>query len=336
MSSEDVIEVDNPGVQYALGNVTSELEEIENDLDGEDDDDTGLDPAASAAVRGQNDDAKNRLNKAKRTARTGRRGADDLEDTAENDADTTNGTDTSGADDPLGQLAKALGGASQSALNPLMSSMSAQQVNPYANGYIPTPATATQYDLANAPNRAELSAAIMEAARTGDYGTGAPGDTRARQGGGTVNVNATDERDRAFQELADKLLASEPPIPYAWGGGHGGEPGPSQGISDGGGQADKMGDYNKIGLDCSGLARLMVYEVTGQDSANGTAETQYNTGQPVSPDEARPGDLVFPDSSGRPPMHVQVYLGDGKVCEMQQSGTVMMVSDCPPAEFRRF
>lgn len=139
--------------------------------------------------------------------------------------------------------------------------------------------------------------------------------------------------DQAAIELANEYVAAQ--IPYAWGGGHGAQPGPSQGISDGGGYADQCGDYNKIGLDCSGLARDYTWNLYGVD-INGTAASQYASGMPVAPEDARPGDIFFPDSAGRPPMHVAVYIGNSSMLEAQQSGTLLMISPLPSGEFRRY
>lgn len=211
--------------------------------------------------------------------------------------------------------------------------------------YEPTPATATQYDVTHAPNRQQLADDIYNALNDSEanggnseaVGTGQPGDDRPRPSGadrGSINQYSDDERDRKAQEIQEHWVSQG--VPYAWGGGHGSEPGPTQGISDGGGQADRMGDYNKIGLDCSGYGRQVIYELTGQDLAFGSAADQYNTGTPVSPDEARPGDLVFPESAGRPPQHIQVYAGGNQVSEAQQSGTDLMFSELTPSEFRRF
>lgn len=209
-----------------------------------------------------------------------------------------------------------------------------QPVVNYAN-YTPTPATATQYDMANAPNRKELSDAIYEAIKSGDYGTGEQGDDRPRKGGGTRGSFSGDADDEKALEVLDSFINAEPPIPYAWGGGHGADPGISQGISDGGGHADAMGDYAKQGLDCSGFARAATYEIYDVDIGPSTAADQYATGTPISEDEARPGDLFFPDSAGRPPSHVQVYAGDGYVAEAQQSGTDLMYSPISSGEWRR-
>lgn len=133
-------------------------------------------------------------------------------------------------------------------------------------------------------------------------------------------------------ELAEQYAASG--IPYAWGGGHGAEPGPSQGISDGGGAADAHGDYNKVGLDCSGLARDYTWNLYGVD-INGTAADQYTMGREVHPDDARPGDIYFPADAGVPPSHVGVYIGNGQFLEAQQSGTELMISELRPGTFRR-
>ena len=209
-----------------------------------------------------------------------------------------------------------------------------QPVVNYAN-YTPTPATATQYDMANAPNRKELSDAIYEAIKSGNYGTGEEGDDRPRKGGGTRGSFSGDADDEKALEVLDSFINAEPPIPYAWGGGHGADPGISQGISDGGGHADAMGDYAKQGLDCSGFARAATYEIYDVDIGPSTAADQYATGTPISEDEARPGDLFFPDSAGRPPSHVQVYAGDGYVAEAQQSGTDLMYSPIASGEWRR-
>lgn len=149
----------------------------------------------------------------------------------------------------------------------------------------------------------------------------------------TVLPVAGDVDDQAVIELANEYVAAQ--IPYAWGGGHGPQPGPSQGVSDGGGYADQCGDYNKIGLDCSGLARDFTWNLYGVD-INGTAASQYASGMPISPEDARPGDIFFPSSAGRPPGHVTVYIGNNSMLEAQQSGTLIMISPLSDGEFRRY
>lgn len=125
-------------------------------------------------------------------------------------------------------------------------------------------------------------------------------------------------------------------IPYAWGGGS--MTGPTQGISDGGGPADRAGDFRKVGFDCSGLSRYVTGQMFGVEIPR-TSQAQYSAGIPVSGSDVRPGDLVFPRSSfsGGGPGHVQVYLGGGQVLEAPSSGQTVKVSALSSgAEFRRF
>lgn len=132
-----------------------------------------------------------------------------------------------------------------------------------------------------------------------------------------------------FDEIVKRVLAAN--IPYAWGGGT--LEGPSKGISDGGGAADANGDYNKTGFDCSGLSRYMYYQDTGVEIPR-TSEAQYAASAPVS--NPQPGDLVFPQSAGRPPGHVQVYIGNDQVIEAPQSGMNIRVTGmAPDSEVRR-
>ena len=135
-------------------------------------------------------------------------------------------------------------------------------------------------------------------------------------------------------EAVDGRVNADPPIPYAWGGGHGATPGPTQGIRDGG-WADQCGDYNKIGLDCSGFYRDVIAQATGRDLAAGTSEALWSAGTPTSSPEI--GDAAFPASAGRPPQHIQIYVGDGMVAEAQKSGTYLMISKMSPGtEVRSF
>lgn len=127
-------------------------------------------------------------------------------------------------------------------------------------------------------------------------------------------------------------------IPYAWGGGS--MTGPTQGISDGGGPADRAGDFRKVGFDCSGLSRYVTGQMFGVEIPR-TSEAQYAAGVPVSASEARPGDLVFPKSAfhgGSGPGHVQILLpGGNSVLESPSSGQTVKVSPLSAgAEFRRF
>lgn len=142
--------------------------------------------------------------------------------------------------------------------------------------------------------------------------------------------SATGADGAKLNSIAKNVLG----IPYAWGGGS--MTGPTQGISDGGGPADRAGDFRKVGFDCSGLSRYVTGQMFGVEIPR-TSEAQYAAGVPVSGNAVRPGDLVFPASAGRPPGHVQIFLGDNKVLESPSSGQTVKVSALSSgAEFRRF
>ncbi len=140
--------------------------------------------------------------------------------------------------------------------------------------------------------------------------------------------SALEGKGGQLQDLVRKNLGT----PYAWGGGA--LNGPSKGISDGGGPADRAGDYNKIGYDCSGWSRYVTYQMTGHEIPR-TSEAQFAAGAPISASQAQPGDLYFPSSAGRPPGHVQVYIGNNQVAEAPSSGQTLKISALQPGEFRR-
>ncbi|KXO90982.1 Peptidoglycan endopeptidase RipB precursor (plasmid) [Tsukamurella tyrosinosolvens] len=141
-------------------------------------------------------------------------------------------------------------------------------------------------------------------------------------GGGSGAAGPSSGGSNAYEkkviDLAGQVVSAG--TPYAWGGGS--LDGPSQGTTDGG-AADAAGDYNKVGYDCSGLTRMLVYQASGVEIPRTSGE-QYSFGQLISAAEARPGDLAFDDN---PSAHVMMYVGDGKVVEAQQSGTDVMFSD---------
>ena len=96
---------------------------------------------------------------------------------------------------------------------------------------------------------------------------------------------------------------------YAWGGGDAN--GPTRGIRDGG-TADRYGDYNKIGFDCSGLA-LYAYAQIGVALPHYSGY-QYFRGARISKANLQPGDLVFFAYNTSDPgtiHHVAIYAGDG-------------------------
>ncbi|MQY23842.1 C40 family peptidase [Nocardia macrotermitis] len=102
--------------------------------------------------------------------------------------------------------------------------------------------------------------------------------------------------------------------PYIWGGGGAG--GPSGG-----------------GFDCSGLTQYAIAQATdGRVVLPRTTYEQIYSGVRVSPQDVRPGDLVFPASSfsERGPEHVQLAAGNGLVIEAPHSGATVQVSAMPP------
>ncbi|WP_134662654.1 MULTISPECIES: C40 family peptidase [unclassified Amycolatopsis] len=109
-------------------------------------------------------------------------------------------------------------------------------------------------------------------------------------------------------------------VTYAWGGGT--AAGPSRGIRDGG-EADRHGDYNKVGFDCSGLT-LYAYARVGITLPHQSgAQFALGTRLPKASGLAalRPGDLVF--YSPGIIHHVGIYLGDGQMINAFASGTVV-------------
>lgn len=108
-------------------------------------------------------------------------------------------------------------------------------------------------------------------------------------------------------------------VPYAWGGGDAN--GPTKGIRDGG-VADRHGDYNKIGFDCSGLT-LYAYAGVGIELPHYTGY-QYQKGTHYPKAQMQRGDLLFWGKNGHG--HVALYLGDGQMIEAPQSGDVVKIS----------
>lgn len=111
---------------------------------------------------------------------------------------------------------------------------------------------------------------------------------------------------------------------YAWGGGNAN--GPTRGIRDYG-VADRYGDYNKVGFDCSGLA-LYAWAQQGVYLPHYSGY-QYNYGTRVSKSDLQPGDLVFYAYNTSNPAtihHVAIYMGNNQMVEAPQSGDVVKIS----------
>ena len=343
MSNE--ITHDHESLSPTIQGVRSNLQETRVDSS----DANGVNPSISGALEQGNNDTNSELGDAADDADKTDKASEDLDENEDDnakkgkDVDTELSADGEGGKDGDGKPGEKGGGdkpgsnsdanrlnsgvpSNQSQQQPSMPQMSSPSSgggggSPSSGGGGGTPSLGNmnQNDLSNAPNRDSL----VDQLKNSDS-----------KHGGSIGDLSDDEQERKVQELAEKIVNADPPIPYTWGGGHGSEPGPSGGTRDGG-VADSFGDYAKTGVDCSGLARWMTYQLYGVD-INGTSQTQYSSGEPISASNARPGDIFFPDSAGRPPHHVQVYVGNNQVIEAQKSGTYMKFSPLTSGEFRRF
>lgn len=122
----------------------------------------------------------------------------------------------------------------------------------------------------------------------------------------------------AIETVIDRAM-SQLGVTYAWGGGD--EDGPTLGIRDGG-VADRHGDYNKVGFDCSGL---MLYAFAGIGvSLPHYSGYQYNAGTRVDVANRERGDMLFWGPGGS--AHVALYLGNGTMIEAPESGDVVKIS----------
>jgi cell wall-associated NlpC family hydrolase len=80
------------------------------------------------------------------------------------------------------------------------------------------------------------------------------------------------------------------------------------------------------GFDCSGFVWYVYRKATGLALPR-SADEMGRTGQPVSAEELRPGDLVFYNTLGREFSHVGIYLGEHRFVHAPSSGgTVGIVS----------
>lgn len=95
-----------------------------------------------------------------------------------------------------------------------------------------------------------------------------------------------------------------------------------------------FGGTTERGFDCSGLTGA-VYRLNGLQLPRSSRE-QFEAGRPVALEDARPGDLVFFDTSGDGrPNHVGVYAGRGVFVHAPRSGQVIREDDLADRYFRR-
>ncbi|EME56030.1 NlpC/P60 family protein [Amycolatopsis decaplanina] len=145
--------------------------------------------------------------------------------------------------------------------------------------------------------------AALAASRPSQGGGGRPAGRPVQSAPAGASVEAVVQR--ALSQLG---------VVYAWGGGN--TSGPTRGIRDGG-TADRYGDYNKIGFDCSGL---MIYAFAGVKPLPHYSGYQYDAGRKVPLSQMRRGDMLFWGGSARGIHHVAMYLGNGQMVEAPQSG----------------
>jgi cell wall-associated NlpC family hydrolase len=124
----------------------------------------------------------------------------------------------------------------------------------------------------------------------------------------------------AAQTVIDRAMG-ELGVIYAWGGGT--ARGPSRGIRDGG-VADAMGDYKKIGFDCSGL---MLYAFAGVGvNLPRYSGNQHAYGDQVPLANKQPGDMLAWARNGRI-YHIALYIGNNKMIEAPYSGATVRVTN---------
>ncbi|MEU8473352.1 bifunctional lytic transglycosylase/C40 family peptidase [Streptomyces sp. NPDC029006] len=102
--------------------------------------------------------------------------------------------------------------------------------------------------------------------------------------------------------------------PYSWGGGTADGPSTGSCCSPHGHSGSSI-----AGFDCSGLT-LYAYAKSGI-SLPRTAAQQYAASEPLTPQEARPGDLVFYGNSATDIHHVGIYVGGGWMIDAPRPGT---------------
>ncbi len=84
------------------------------------------------------------------------------------------------------------------------------------------------------------------------------------------------------------------------------------------------GNNPRKGFDCSGLIQFS-YAQVGKRIPR-TTRQQFQSRQPVSLSQIRPGDLLFYETEGRRPGHVALYLGRGEMIHAPSSGKQVKIS----------
>ncbi|MGX8904693.1 C40 family peptidase [Streptomyces netropsis] len=127
--------------------------------------------------------------------------------------------------------------------------------------------------------------------------------------------SSTAERGATVVNAAQDVIGT----PYSWGGGSVSGPTTGTCCSPNGSSGSSI-----TGFDCSGLT-LYAYARVGI-SLPRTAAEQYAASEPVKPEQAMPGDLVFYGSSPTSLHHVGIYVGGGWILDAPRPGTEVRFS----------
>ncbi len=169
------------------------------------------------------------------------------------------------------------------------------------------------------------AAAAASAAVSSSSGSGSSSGSSSAGGSSASSTVRAASYNGSIGEAIVEAAKSQLGVPYAWGGGT--SSGPSRGIRDGG-VADRYGDYNKIGFDCSGLA-LYAYAQVGVTLPHYSG-SQYSSGPHIAKNNLQPGDLVFWAYNTSDPgtiHHVAIWVGDGTIVEAPNSGSYVKISN---------
>lgn len=136
------------------------------------------------------------------------------------------------------------------------------------------------------------------------------------------SANQADDQKRILGRYGFSALGD---IPYSWGGGHGGAPGPSKGTCHlYTGAVTPCPAEHTVGFDCSGFVRWMYMLAGGIDlksggdtSTNGEIDSPYL--HAISKSSLQPGDLIFWRTSTGVVHHVAIYLGSQYVVSADNS-----------------